>query len=318
MPSSARPALFLACALAGCGGHGGYRDAPHIAAPMGMGMVANGPMQAQPLVPERMPPDGGAYDAQPANLLPPPTQDLPPDAPQGTGPRGTSGEAREDAVGYASLLSAPPVPQLANVVIGVGHPTLAPGAFVELTALDTGRTIVAMVVAPGSDGGVVALSPAAARALGVESHAAVRVRTITPSPQDLVALRDGQVPVARLDAPPVLLIALRRKLTGQRDPGRAAAPPRASGVRATAPVRTKPVAPPAVARGRGGFVVQVAALSSTERAAALAEQVGGRVVAGGALYRVQLGPYATMAEAERARDGLARRGFGGARISHTE
>ncbi|WP_010186429.1 SPOR domain-containing protein [Sphingomonas sp. PAMC 26605] len=264
-----------------------------------------------------------------------PPQDVPPEVAQGTGPRGTSGEVHEDGVGYAALLAAPPEGRWARVAIGVGHPTLAPGTPVELTALDTGRTIVALVVAP-SGGAVVALLPGAAQALGVGEHAGVRVRTVVASPQDLRALQAGQAASPRLDAPPTLLTALRHKLPNRavgaaprpspRPPIAAArptpAPPRPAPAKPHAAAETQPPAyakpVPLPAPARGGLMVQVAALSSAERAAGLAKQLGGRVVPLGKLYRVQLGPFADPAAAQRARDGAARRGYADARIFHTD
>lgn len=256
-------------------------------------------------------------------------QDVPPEVALGSGPRGTSGEVHEDGVGYATMLAAPSEGRFATVVIGVGHPTLAPGTPVELTALDSGRTIVAMVVAP-SDGALVALTPGAAQALGVGERAGVRVRSVVASPQDLRALRDGQAASSRLDAPPTLLAALRRKLPAERVAvaPRVPARPAASVVRPAPPrpapekPRPAPAAEPATkaaaAAARGSLMVQIAALSSAQRAAALAKQLGGRVVPLGKLYRVQLGPFADSAAAQRARDGAARRGYADARIFHTD
>lgn len=261
------------------------------------------------------------------------SQDVPPEVAQGSGPRGTSGEVHEDGVGYATMLAAPPQGRWANVAIGVGHPTLAPGTPVELTALDTGRTIVALVVAP-SDGAVVALSPGAAQALGVGAHDGVRVRTVVASPQELRALEAGQAASPRLDAPPTLLAALRRKLPDRpiaAPPRAISRPPPAAARSIAAPqraalVKPRPASEPApLARAkptpipaRGGLMVQIAALSSAERAAALAKQLGGRVVPLGKLYRVQLGPFADAPAAQRARDGAARRGYADARIFHTD
>lgn len=285
-------------------------------------------------------PDGAVQrDQRDAHVLPSatavPAQDVPPELAQGSGPRGTSGEVHEDGVGYAATLAGPPEGRWANVVIGVGHPTLAPGTPVELTALDSGRTIVAMVVAPSS-GAVVALSPGAAQALGVGDHAGVRVRTVVTSPQDLRALQAGQAASPRLDAPPTLLVALRHKLPSERvaTVPRVPSRPAVSAIRpAPAPQRPAPVKPrpvpeieppvrakPAAVQvsARGGLMVQIAALSSAERAAALAKQLGGRVVPLGKLYRVQLGPFADSAAAQRARDGAARRGYADARIFHTD
>ncbi|WP_404369483.1 SPOR domain-containing protein [Sphingomonas sp. MMS24-J45] len=243
--------------------------------------------------------------------------DLPPELADTRGPRGTSGEAHDDGVGYAMMMAEPPEARWSNVAVGVGYAGLAPGALVELTALDTGRTIVALVVGRETSGGLVALTPGAAQALGVAERAPVRVRSVITSPQDEMALRSGQAASPRLDAPPALLTALRRKLPGRIAPQRATTPPRAptrSTTRASAPA---PAAAPAQ-RLTGGYYVQVAALSSSARATALARDLGGRVAASGGLYRVQLGPFTTSAEATRARDGAARRGYGDARILHSE
>ena len=240
-------------------------------------------------------------------------QDTPPES---AGPRGTSGEVRDDTVGRATLLtvSADVAP---TVRIAAMHPTLPSGSFVEVTALDTGRTIAAMVVGPYRGRGIVGLSPDAAQALGIAEGATVRVRSVTPSPQDQAALRRGEAAGTRLDAPPALLTALRRKLsTGMPAPG---ARPERTG-RPQPAARPAAVAPPVVRPTvvRGGYGVQVAALSSSERAAALARMLGGRVVSSGRLYRVQLGPYADTASAARARDAVVRQGYRDARIFHTE
>ncbi len=56
-------------------------------------------------------------------------------------------------------------------------------------------------------------------------------------------------------------------------------------------------------------VLQVAAFASEPRARALAARLGGFVDAGGGLYRVRLGPFATAAEAQQARDAAARAGY---------
>lgn len=318
MPSS-DSVLLLALVLAGCGGGHAYRDAPAIDLPRG---TALGVDAAPP--PEQR---GAVQRAEP------PPRDAPPEVVQGSGPRGTSGDSHEDAVGYAEPMRAPPEGAWSGVAIGVAHPVLPPGTLVELTALDTGRTIVAMVVAR-EEGAIVALSPGAAQALGVGPHAAVRVRSVAASPQDRNALRAGQPAGQRLDAPPSLLAALRRKLPDARGVAPDRAPPVArrspapvpppqddipggyADQAAPSPVPRQRTAP--VARPRTGFVVQVAALSTPASATALARRLGGHVERAGRLYRVVLGPYATPAEAQRARDGAARRGYGDARISHTD
>lgn len=242
------------------------------------------------------------------------------DAPSpGSGPRGTSGEVHDDTVGVATLLkvSAGTTP---TVRIAAMHPTLPAGSFVEVTALDTGRTIAAMTVGPYRGLGVVGLSPDAAQALGIADGAAVRVRSVTPSPQDQAALRRGEAAGARLDAPPALLTALRKQASGR------SAPPVERRGLATRPAATRsaPARPaiavpkPVRAAVRGGYGVQVAALSSPERAAALARTLGGSVVPVGRLYRVQLGPFADATAAARARAAAVRQGYGDARVFHSD
>jgi rare lipoprotein A len=262
----------------------------------------------------------------------------PPDLPQGPGPRGTSGEQRYDATGYAGVAERGD-----PAAITVASDAVAQGGFVEITALDSGKTIVALVSGHGSGAGIIDLSPGAARLLGVDGGpAGVRVRNVTPIPQDQVALRSGRAASPRIDAPQTLLIALRKRLpaatpsrplrrplpptrpmpqagasyalpadVAQPEPAPLPAlPPRRPGATYTAPgSQAAPVA--------SGWYVQVAALSSLPRAQALVGNLGGgRVVSSGGIHRVQIGPYGSAATATRARDDAARRGYAGARVVH--
>lgn len=232
-------------------------------------------------------------------------QDLPPDLPKGAGPRGTSGEVQDDAVGYAGVL-----PNAEGARVAVLHRSLPAGSFVEITALYSGRTIAALVAGPQRGPGIVALTPEAAKALGVGDGAAVRVRSVVPPPQEQAALRAGQAASARLDAPPTLLIALRRKLPVESVAHRHAT------VAAPAVAAPRPPAARPAPAARGQYGVQVATLSAADRAEALARQLSGHVVAAGGRYRVQLGPFADAASAARARADAARAGFGDARVFH--
>ncbi|MFA6125110.1 SPOR domain-containing protein [Sphingomonas sp.] len=237
------------------------------------------------------------------------------DLPAGDGPRGTSGEVQDDSVGYAGFLTIAPEPRWSAVTMAVAHPSVPPGTPVEITALDTGRIVVALVIARDTEGGVVSVAPGVAQALGIGDRAPVRVRAVVASPQDQVALRSGRVASARLDAPPALLVALRRKLPARPTVSVA---PVVKPPKATTPIKPRLAAPPPrVATRTGGFLVQVAALSSADRAAELAKELGGRVVPLGRLFRVQLGPFADKASAQRARDGAARRGYHDAQIFQT-
>ena len=308
-------AILLGLALTGCVGNGGYEDTARIALPPGAALAQD--MQAVPRYGEvdvvaRRGPLVGAESSPPAVV---PVSALPPEIAQEHGPRGTSGEAHEDGVGYAILMADPPEARWSNVVIGVAYPGQPAGSLVEVTALDTGRNIVALVVGQETRGALVALSPGAAQALGVGDRAGVRVRSVVANPQDEMALRSGRAASQRLDAPPALLTALRRKLPGERSAPVANLQNRTpTAPRMAPPKRTIP----APAAARGGYIVQVAALSSAVRAATLARDLGGRVSVIGGLYRVQLGPFGDAASAARARDGVARHGYGDARILRNE
>ncbi|WP_077228507.1 SPOR domain-containing protein [Sphingomonas hengshuiensis] len=235
-----------------------------------------------------------------------------------TGPRGSSqpgpGEARYDAIGYAGIRPVAGGAASDSAIVAV-HPSLPANTVVEVTSLDTGRTILVLVtgaMAPDADRAI-DLSAAAARQLGAEGtgRLAVRVRKVAATPQDMLALRSGRPAAERPDTPPVLLTALRKRL-----PGIAAARPSYAASRPD----LRPAAPaptprrPAPTAGGTGYYVQVAALSNARNAQALAQSMGGFVKQGGGLYRVQLGPFASTREAESARIGAARAGYGDARV----
>ncbi len=272
--------------LAGCGGGG---DPQSIASLAPLSPAAIGPQAADY--------PGGAD-------MPPPPQ----------------GPARYDTVGYAAVMGGE---SALSPAISATHATLPIGSFIELTALESGKTIIVIItdgVRP-RDGWLLNLSSDAAQAVGGGSAASlsVRVRRIDPPGIDQAALRDGRPATERIDAPPVLLRALRKRLpaaprgASRDEPSRAAPPPRAArpGVGAPYPEPGRTVA---VRPSRSGIFVQIAALSSPERASALAQSIGGTVHAGNGVYRVRLGPYADATSAERARAEIAQRGYGDARI----
>lgn len=252
-------------------------------------------------------------------------QNVPADLPQSSGPRGTSGELRYDTVGYASVRNDRPTGAFAAATIAIAHATLPVGSFVELTSLDSGRTIVAVVGAQSYDGAAFTLSPGAAQLLGVGDHAAVRVRLVTPSGPDQMALRSGRSAAPRIDAPEGLLKALRKRLPDEivlTPPPPRRMPPvtRRPPVPRPAPEPgARYVPPPETVVARGArFMVQVAAFSTRDRAQVAARQVGGRIVVAGSVFRVQLGPFPDAASAKRARDEAARHGYGDARVIHIE
>ena len=230
-----------------------------------------------------------------------------PEGVQATGPAGTSGAAESyDEVGYASVGTGP--------AITATNPTLPAGAFAEVTALDTGKTILLRISA--TESGPTALSPAAANLLGVSgSHIPVRVREVDPPDVDAVALREGRLASARMDAPPVLLTGLRTLLKQKNAPTPAPTPTPAPKAVAQKPAPTPKPKPPATKpAAEGRYQVQVATFSTRDRAAGVAKAMDGHIQPAGRYFRVRLGPFATRAEANRARDAAAKRGYGDARV----
>lgn len=248
----------------------------------------------------------GASDARPGQETSSPDGASPrSDGPQGSSQR-QPGEERYDRVAYAGFAGeGAGVFALSNL--------LPPDSHAEVTALDSGRTI--LVAIRGSGGGLIELSRAAARQLGVTGNPAVRVRRVSVTAQDAAALAAGQPAAPRTDAPPALLAGLRRQLGEAKAPPPAAAPRRAARIAPPSPARPTQAPPRRTgATVATGLFVQVAALSNLERARALADQLGGAVRSGGGLHRVQTGPHADVAAARRARADLARRGYGDARV----
>ena len=142
-----------------------------------------------------------------------------------------------DAVGYAAPSA------FGGTLVGVSgaHRTLPIPSYVEVTALDTGRTTLVRLEqrGPMSGSALIALSDTARELIGIlpDARAAVRVRRVNPPEQERALLRTGQAAPLRMDTPPGLLTALRRKL------GAAGAPVAiASGLPAmAAPVNASPV-----------------------------------------------------------------------------
>ena len=80
--------------------------------------------------------------------------------------------------------------------VTAAHTTLPLPSYVEVTALDTGRTILVRINdrGPFARGRVIDLSRGAAEQLGIRAsgRAAVRVRVVTPPERDRKRLRDGK------------------------------------------------------------------------------------------------------------------------------
>lgn len=324
-------ALVVCMMLAGCIGGRGGNDGPRLADPV----YGDAPPTGNPQTyPQDAPPvaDNGRQPQSAPPPLSPSEMDAGP--PLGAGPSGTSDRdaGRYDEVGYASWYGdemgggrtasgAPFDPQ----GFTAAHRTLPLGSYVEVTSLDTGRTILVQINdrGPRQTNLLIDLSQGAAQALGIQGRGAVRVRRVNPSPSDLAAFRAGQPGAPRADAPPALLAGLRQRMGGPRPqpmPTRRPIPRSTPVPQAANPPRPSPVpgrnapAPSRPAPLTGGYYVQVAAFGSQPRAAALAKSLGGSAVPAGAVWRVRLGPYATQDQAARARDAAAARGYGDARV----
>ncbi|WP_019052138.1 septal ring lytic transglycosylase RlpA family protein [Sphingobium xenophagum] len=233
--------------------------------------------------------------------------------------------------------------------ITAAHQTLPLPSYVEVTALDTGRTILVRVNdrGPFANDRIIDLSRGAAEQLGVigEGAAAVRVRRVSPPDQERVALRSHGRVAERLETPPALLTALRAKLPARpaakvvarpnaktppkpvRGPAKreiAPTPARQDGFvveKAGAPSAPTPVAPVAPAPASAAapvaartYVVQVAAFSSRARAETLAKRIGARAVEGDGVWRVRFGPYPTQDAAQAGVRAAAAKGFENGRI----
>lgn len=113
-----------------------------------------------------------------------------------------------DTVGYATL------DMVDSRGVTLSHKTLPLPSYVELTSLDTGRTILARVErrGPMTASRIVGLSQGAARELGVGEGAPVRVRRVNAPEYERAALRSGQPAGSRLDTPDTLLAVLRKQL----------------------------------------------------------------------------------------------------------
>lgn len=264
-----------------------------------------------------------------------------------------------DEVGYASWYgdemsgrsTASGEPFVATAITAA-HRTLPLSSFVEVTNLDSGRTILVRVNdrGPFKKGRIIDISAAAARQLGVEAQGEfpVRVRRVNPPAFERRQLQNGGVATERLPTPPALLAALRRNLKpGTAAPSVAARPslpkppittaplPPSQTVDAAAgaqfdppgskePVDAKPMRAPKPSIVKLGqpeipaaasFYVQIGAFSNEDRAQALAKKAGATVVGGGPLWRVRMGPYANEATARAALGPLAAKGYADARVT---
>lgn len=111
--------------------------------------------------------------------------------------------------------------------ISAAHHTLPLPSYVEVTSLDTGRTILVRVERRGPMDGnqLLALSPGAMSQLDAKGGTPVRVRRVNTPEEQRAMLRAGQSAPLRMDTPMSLVAVLKRKLPGNVAASAPVAPP---------------------------------------------------------------------------------------------
>ena len=209
-------------------------------------------------------------------------------------------------------------------------------SYVEVTALDTGRTILVRINdrGPFANDRLIDLSHGAAKQLGIDQHgvSGVRVRKVNPNEQERAVLRMGAPATERIATPDSLLSILRKNLDklgglvhSQRVLRATDTAGRGPGTRDGRFIIEGGGRPVAVENSigdnyvgglAGGYVVQVAAFSDKSRADTLARKIGAKVMSDGtrSIWRVRYGPYASEQDAQAGLAQAQQRGYSGARI----
>lgn len=221
--------------------------------------------------------------------------------------------------------------------VSAAHRTLPLPSYVEVTSLETGRTILVRVTrrGPMSGNGVIALSQGALGQLELAPGTPVRVRRVNPIEQERARLRAGQQAPIRIDTPMSLVEVLKRRLPGQgsaslaqpeaippaqtadpqplaqTDPSTVAPPEKESPQAQASQEVVPPTSPPTV---EGNFVVQAGAFANPANAERVADMIGGSISQQRNLHLVRTGPFETRAEAEASLAKVKAAGYREARI----
>ncbi|WP_241657298.1 SPOR domain-containing protein [Aurantiacibacter suaedae] len=211
--------------------------------------------------------------------------------------------------------------------ITAAHHTLPVPSYIEVTSLDTGRTILARVEqrGPMTSTRLLALSPAAMSQLGAGADLPVRVRRVNPPEEQRAELRAGGEAPLRMDTPMSLVAVLKRQLPAA--PATLASveaapeavqpePEPASEYVNTAVAQSEPETPAAAPAppATGVFLVQVAAFANPDNAERAAQALDGTVSQSGRYYSVRTGPFTSRAEAEGSLAKVRAAGYSDARI----
>ncbi len=236
--------------------------------------------------------------------------------------------------------------------ISAAHRILPLPSYVEVTSLQTGRTILVRVNdrGPFSSERLIDLSIGAARQLGIadQGTAAVRVRRVEPIEADKARLRAGQFAEERLPASPQLLTALRASFergggaipeavpspdapqqsvaqlpvplpsTVAGQPAGVGWPDPSTSPPPDAPVAMTPPQRDALTTASGSYYVQLGAFSNSANARRMAARAGSlgnvAITPAGNIQRVRLGPFPSVSAAEQALGRARSAGFGQARV----
>ena len=241
-----------------------------------------------------------------------------------------------DRVGYLAAEAA------ATTGVTGSHRTLPLPSYVEVTSLETGRTILVRLERRGPmiNDRLLALSPMAMSQLGAGEGAAIRMRRVNPPENHRAKLRVGEEAPLRMDTPEGLLTVLRRKLpdagsVSLADPRQAevsglepesvpilsidptpepeSGPTPEVGVAQAAPENADQPVPTETAV-EGKFAIQLGAFSVRANAEKLAAEVGGFLVESGRFTIVRTGPYASRGQAADALAKLRAQGYSDALI----
>ncbi|SMF68924.1 rare lipoprotein A [Tistlia consotensis] len=213
------------------------------------------------------------------------------------------------------------------------HPTLPMPSLVEVTNLENGRVLKVRINdrGPYKNGRIIDLSKRAAELLGVTRHgtAKVRVRLLREESLQLAAIAQGKSPElvaeAQAAAPPAVpVVDVKAEPLPGTTPPPAAVKPEPAVAR---PVQAEPLPLP---DGRvtqtavlpSSIFVQAGAFTESGNAQRLAGRLGGlgpvnvapASVNGTRFYRVQLGPLASVDEADMLLNRLIDSGFTEARV----
>lgn len=231
--------------------------------------------------------------------------------------------------------------QAGGAAISAEHRTLPLPSYIEVTSLETGKTILVRVERRGPMTGraLIGLSPGAMEQLGVQPGTAVRVRRVNPVEQERAMLRRGERAPECMDTPKSLVEVLRRKLpaatvipeshrdradtmqapaSAQRVTPANVVPERKADFASTKPPVSAPSDAMVAPKGKGRYFVQAGAFSVQANAQNVANKINGTIVSSGKLHLVRVGPFPGRKEAEASLAKVKGAGYTGARIYDTD